>query len=148
MAGADVTAKVVEHFYSKFEIEEYLRASGLSWTIVRPVGFMEVIPPPGIGRFFFISAMAALFGGSKQKWVACQDIGRAVARGLLDPTLIDQGKIVRVAGHVATIDEVQAALQRGDGTPIRRLWMAQWLVLALSPYHYKQMFQVSFSPCI
>lgn len=34
----------VEHFYSKFQIEEYIRGSGLAWTVVRPVGFLEVVP--------------------------------------------------------------------------------------------------------
>ncbi|KAH6656181.1 hypothetical protein F5X68DRAFT_178887 [Plectosphaerella plurivora] len=44
VAGADI-AQAVDHFYTKFKLEEDLRASGLGWTIVRPVGFMEVIPP-------------------------------------------------------------------------------------------------------
>jgi uncharacterized protein YbjT (DUF2867 family) len=142
VAGADIS-QPVEHFYTKFKLEEYLRASGLAWTVVRPVGFMEVIPPPGIGRAFFLGAMASLMGNTKQKYVACDDIGKTIAKALLHPAEFNH-KIITIAGQVADVDELQTALERGEGTAgWGRVWMPRWLVIRLTPYHYRQMFDVS-----
>lgn len=145
VAGADI-AKSVEHFYSKFTIEEYIRASGLRWTVVRPVGFMEVIPPPGWGRYFFLSAMASLMGQTKQKYIACEDIGKAVAAALLDPEKYD-GKINTIAGQVATLANLEASLEKGEGVKSWgwKLWVPRWLLIKMTPYHYRQMFDVSFA---
>jgi NmrA-like family protein len=142
VAGADIS-QPVEHFYTKFKLEEHLRASGLGWTVVRPVGFMEVIPPPGIGRAFFLGAMASLMGNTKQKYVACDDIGKTVAKALLHPADFNH-KFITIAGQVADVDELQTALERGEGTAgWGRVWMPRWLVIRLTPYHYRQMFDVS-----
>lgn len=132
----------VEHFNSKFKIEQHLRDSGLSWSVIRPVGFMEVIPPPGVARSFFLGAMKAVFGNTKQKWIACTDIGKAAAKALLQPAE-SNGRDYIIVGQVATVDEVQVALAKGEGkSAVWSIWLPGWLVLWLSPYHYRQMFKV------
>lgn len=144
VAGADIS-QPVDHFYTKFKLEEHLRASGLEWTVVRPVGFMEVIPPPGIGRALFLSAMASLMGTTKQKYVACDDIGKAVAEALLRPAAFSS-KIVTIAGQVADVDDLQEGLEKGEGSRgWGRIWMPRWLVIRMTPHHYRQMFDVSVS---
>lgn len=145
VAGADI-AKPVEHFYTKHHLEEYIRESGLQWTIVRPVGFMEVIPAPGIGRFFFMSAMAALMGNTQQRYIACDDIGKAVAVAL-NKVNEYSGKTLTICGQVATVDELEAALEKGEGQKgWGRVWMPRWLIIKMTPYHYRQMFDVSHGP--
>lgn len=142
MAGADI-AQAVDHFYTKYKLEEYLRESGLSWTIVRPVGFMEVIPPPGIGRSFFLGAMAALLGNTKQKYITCEDIGKTVAMALLSPKRFKE-RTLTIAGQVANVTELRAALEDGEGQRgWPQIWLPRWLVIRLTPHHYKQMFDVS-----
>lgn len=144
VAGADIS-QPVEHFYSKYKIEEYIIESGLSWTVIRPVGFMEVVPPPGIGRFFFLSAMAALMGNTKQRYVACKDIGKANAIALLNPERFN-GKVVTIAGQVADVDELQSALEKGEGEKgWGRIWLPRWVIIRLTPHHYRQMFDVSIT---
>ncbi|KAK7429843.1 hypothetical protein QQZ08_003688 [Neonectria magnoliae] len=139
VAGADI-AQAVEHFYTKYKIEEYIKASGLSWTAIRPVGFMEVIPPPGIGRFFFLSAMESLMGNTKQKYISCRDIGKAIAIALLNPEKYN-GKVLTIAGQVADVDELQSALDKGEGTKSwGRIWLPRWVIIRLTPHHYRQMF--------
>lgn len=142
VAGADI-AKSVDHFYSKFTTEEYIRSSGISWTVVRPVGFMEVIPAPGWGRYFFLSAMASLMGSTKQKYIACEDIGKAVAVILLNPEAF-RGKTVTIAGQVADVVDLQSALDKGEGVRswAWKIWLPRWLIIRLTPYHYRQMFDV------
>ncbi|KAK7223284.1 hypothetical protein V2G26_011287 [Clonostachys chloroleuca] len=143
VAGADIS-KPVDHFYTKYRLEEYIKQSGLNWTIFRPVGFMEVLPPPGIGRFFFMSAMASLMGDTKQKYVACEDIGKTVAAALINPTKFS-GKVVTVAGEVANVDELQSALEKGEGRKgWGRIWLPRWIIIRLTPHHYRQMFDWLF----
>lgn len=104
---------------------------------------MEVIPPPGIGRFLFLSAMASLMGSTKQKYVACRDIGRAVAKALLEPERFN-GKVLTIAGQIADVDEVQRALEKGEGKRgMPRIWLPRWLIIRMTPHHYRQMFDVS-----
>ncbi|KAK7424443.1 hypothetical protein QQX98_000408 [Neonectria punicea] len=139
VAGADI-AQAVEHFYTKYKIEEYIKASGPSWTAIRPVGFMEVIPPPGIGRFFFISAMESLMGNTKQKYISCRDIGKTAAIALLNPDKFN-GKVLTIAGQVANVDELQRALDKGeDSKSWGRIWLPRWVTIRLTPHHYRQMF--------
>ncbi|KAH8897552.1 NAD(P)-binding protein [Thozetella sp. PMI_491] len=138
VGGADA-AEEVEHFWSKYKIEQYIHASGISYTIIRPVGFMDLLPEDAMGQFFFLGAMAAVFGNTKQKWIACKDIGIAASNALLTPeAYYDQ--TFTICGQVATIDEVQSALSLGIGRTVWRAWLPGWLVLLLSPHHYKQMF--------
>jgi uncharacterized protein YbjT (DUF2867 family) len=99
--------KSVEHFYSKFRIETIIHESGISSAVVRPVGFMEVIPPAGLARNFMLSTMEAVFGETQQKWIACEDIGKTVARALLQPDQFS-GKVLTVCGDVKTIEEVNS----------------------------------------
>lgn len=103
---------------------------------------MEVFPPPGIGRFFFLSAMAALMGKTKQRYVACDDIGKAAAKALTHPDEFS-GKTITIAGQVADIDEVQAALEKGTARRgWGRVWIPRCLVIRMTPFHYRQMFDV------
>lgn len=111
---------------------------------MRPCGFMDIIPPSGLARVFFLASMAAVFGQVKQKLISCDDIGKAISLGLLKPEKLG-GKVITIAGEVADMDRVYTALENASGNNARiwRIWLPRFLVLALSPYHYRQMFQVS-----
>jgi uncharacterized protein YbjT (DUF2867 family) len=116
VAGAD-RSKEVDHFHTKYILENYIRDSLDSWTFTRPAGFMELIPPPGIGRFFFLGAMASLLGQPRQKYIACDDIGMAVAKALLDPAQY-RGRVITLVGQIANFDEVQRALEAGESQKV------------------------------
>jgi uncharacterized protein YbjT (DUF2867 family) len=104
---------------------------------------MDLIPPAGIGRAFFLGAMKAAFGEVKQKWISCEDIGKAVAKALLEPDVFN-GKIYEIVGEEATVEEVSIALGRTEGgRKAWIVWLPTFLVMAFTPYHYKQMFKVS-----
>ncbi|KAJ3502286.1 hypothetical protein NM208_g16757 [Fusarium decemcellulare] len=79
-------------------------------------------------------------GSGRHPYVSCVDIGRMIARALLEPDKF-AGQIINLAGQRATVDELQDALARGAGTRSWRIWVPRWLVLLLSPYHYRQMFE-------
>ncbi|RKG85208.1 NmrA/HSCARG family protein [Corallococcus terminator] len=74
----------VGHFESKWRIEEYVRASGLRATIVRPSAFMEILLEPHFGLArralqFFVRPDRTM------QFIASDDIGVLVARVFAEP---------------------------------------------------------------
>lgn len=66
----------IPHFDSKWAIEEYLRASGIQHTILRPVAFYDNFPKhTGLSSFFLFGVFEAALCGKKLQFVACSDIG-------------------------------------------------------------------------
>ena len=92
----------VPHFISKYKIEEHLKAkagSTMSWTILRPVAFMENLTPDIMGRGF--AAMWRNMGEVKLQLVSTTDIGRFAALALSDPEKFNQ-KSISLAGDELT----------------------------------------------
>lgn len=104
---------------------------------------MEVIPPPGVGRFLFLSAMYALLGETEQRYIACHDIGRAVAAVFSDPNVY-QGSQITLAGQIANVNDLITSLEEGERRKgWGKIWLPRSLVIALTPRDYQQMFNVS-----
>ena len=73
VAGSNANTGI-PHFDSKAEIEEYLRESGIDYSIVRPVSFMDNF------RYFRKQVMTGSFydpraGDKNHQWIAARDIG-------------------------------------------------------------------------
>jgi uncharacterized protein YbjT (DUF2867 family) len=67
----------IPQFESKFPIEEYLRSSGISYTILRPVSFYENFPSTsGVNTFFILGLFNAALAGKKLQFVSVRDIGK------------------------------------------------------------------------
>ena len=102
VAGAD-TYTGVPHFESKAEIETYLRESGIDYSIVRPVEFMDNV------RYYRKQVMSGTFfdprdASKHHQWIASEDIGFFVGEAFDNP---DEwiGKALDIAGDEMTIAE-------------------------------------------
>jgi uncharacterized protein YbjT (DUF2867 family) len=62
---------------AKRDVERYLKASGLSYTILRPTFYMEVWLTP-IGGFDYANARAVIYGDGRSKisWLSFYDVAR------------------------------------------------------------------------
>src|SRR5690242_3641203 len=71
---------------AKRTVEEHLKASGMTYTILQPTAFMEVWLSPALG-FDFPSAKAQLFGTGENKlsWISYTDVARFAAASLDNP---------------------------------------------------------------
>jgi uncharacterized protein YbjT (DUF2867 family) len=131
----------IPHFDSKFQVEEYLRASGLpSYTILRPVAFYENFPSTsGFGTFVGFGFFGAALGGKKLQFVSVRDIGWFAAKALEDPEKYS-GRVIPLAGDNLSISEVQDAYQNANGV---RPWVAPipGVFIRLLPYDIRTMFQ-------
>ena len=104
------------HFESKGEIEDYLEESGLTYSIVRPVSFMENINYQKSeimsGAFFDPRASDKL-----QYWIAASDIGFFVGEAMDKPAEW-AGRALDIAGDVTSLAEYADALSRAVGLDV------------------------------
>ncbi|KAL1646093.1 hypothetical protein SLS58_003513 [Diplodia intermedia] len=114
----------VPHFQTKQVIEQHLRqstASGtpgehMSWTVLRPVAFMDNLAP-GMPTKVFLTALRDTLQGKRTQWVAVHDIGRFAALAFANP---DEWRNVAVglAGDELSYDEMSERFQRATGGPV------------------------------
>jgi len=102
VAGSNANTGI-PHFDSKAEIEEYLRESGIDYSIVRPVSFMDNF------RYFRKQVMTGSFydpraGDKNHQWIAARDIGFFVGEAFDNPDEWS-GKALDIAGDEMTIAE-------------------------------------------
>jgi len=86
---SEKTPTTIPHFASKHRIEEYVkekaRDSGgkFTWTILRPVAFMDNLTPDFKGKAF--ATMWSQMGDKPLQLISCKDIGNFGAEALLHP---------------------------------------------------------------
>lgn len=106
----------VGHFESKWAIEEYVRASGLPATIVRPAAFMELLLEP----YFGLAQHALVFflkPEDTMQFIAARDIGELVARVFADPGA-HVGTTLELAGEQLSGRQLAEKLGRATGISI------------------------------
>ena len=71
---------------AKRAVEERLRESGMTYTILRPTFFTEVWLSPALG-FDAANAKAQIYGGGQNRisWISCQDVARFAVAALDNP---------------------------------------------------------------
>lgn len=125
----------VPHFITKHEIEQYIRektqGSDMTYTILRPVAFMDNYKPGLFGRFF-AAAWAQL--GRKLQVVATSDIGYFGARALADYDNKEfRNEAIGLAGDDLTQEEANQAMWEAKHRPmIQSYWLLaslfKWMV--------------------
>ena len=72
---------------AKREVEQHLKESGMTYTILQPSFFMEVWLSPGLG-FDAANATAQIYGSGENKvsWISYQDVARFAVAALDNPT--------------------------------------------------------------
>lgn len=79
----------IDFFRTKYRVEEYLKASGLSYTILRPSGFMEWHVHIFNGKSILEKGKTSLIGkGTKPRnFIAVHDVAQFAVQALLDQRL-------------------------------------------------------------
>lgn len=107
----------IPHFDSKFRIEEHIRGTGLRYTILRPVFFMENLlrmreqVEQGVLSF-------PLSPETRLQMIAVDDIGGVAAMAFERPGHW-QGRAVELAGDERSMNELAADLGRMAGREVR-----------------------------
>jgi uncharacterized protein YbjT (DUF2867 family) len=120
VGGADRAP--LEHFESKYQVEEYIAASDLEWTFVRPVYFMQNFGWQADGIREGALALP-LDEGVSLAVVDIADIGRMAATAFADPDTW-AGETIELAGDELTVEEFAAAFADALGHDVRPVHLA------------------------
>ncbi len=133
--GADVVLMSVvgasaghpmELFRAKYHAEEYLRASGRPWTIVRATAFVEL--------WADIVAKGIVFGRGDNpiNFVSVGDVAAVVVQATADPGLRSQ--VLEVGGpEDLTFNQLAGIVRETRKTPKTVRHVPRWVLKALSP---------------
>jgi len=109
----------IGHFDGKYSVEKHIQASGMPYTIVAPVFFMENLLQPWTLPSLRQGKLAmALPAGRPLQQVAVTDIGAFVA-AVIDRGDTLFGRRVDIAGDELTGDQAAAVLSKVTGREIR-----------------------------
>lgn len=94
----------IPHFAAKHRIEEYLKEKSdngtkMSYTILRPVAFMDNLEPGFFGKVF--ASMWAGLGNKPLQLISVRDIGLFGARAFTDPSF--KNRAIGMAGDELTL---------------------------------------------
>jgi uncharacterized protein YbjT (DUF2867 family) len=113
----------IKHFYEKHNIELYLRDKAqkeddkFTWTILRPVAFLDNWSPGFPAAAFSAMLDATLKSTQKIQLVSVRDIGLFAAAALTDPTKW-AGRAIGLAGDEITLAEAQTKFKEVTGKPL------------------------------
>lgn len=116
------TPTKIPHFITKHEIEQHIRdkaagQSEMTYTILRPVAFMDNYRPNIIGRIF--AAAWAQMEPKKLQLVCARDIGIIAAKALKDPGSEEfKNKAIGLAGDDIAQSEGNEAMWAAKGRPM------------------------------
>jgi hypothetical protein len=108
----------VPHYIRKANIEKYLREecteTRMTWTVLRPVVFMEGIDLGFAGKILPTAWKVGLSPTTKLQLIATSDIGYFGAQALLRPKEFS-GRAISLAGDELTFDEANAIIREEIG---------------------------------
>ncbi|KAH8660170.1 hypothetical protein BX600DRAFT_383610 [Xylariales sp. PMI_506] len=109
----------IPHFISKHNIEHHLitktKGSDMSWTILRPVAFMENFVPGFAGKIF-PTAWRLVVTSRPLQLVATEDIGVFAAKSFAEPDRFN-GQSISLAGDELTYAQMVEVFKRKTGQP-------------------------------
>lgn len=123
----------IDYFAAKFANEEYLRASGLPFTILKPTAFMETWAQM-LADSIVTKGVAQIFGSGRTlaNYVAIHDVAEVAAMTIDRPDAINAA--VEIGGpENLTALEVVDTIERVTGRKAVRRHTPVWVMRALPP---------------
>ena len=108
----------MELFRAKYDAEEHLRRSGISFTIVRATSFVETWAMVMLGTAGKESRTAMVFGRGENpiNFVSVTDVAALLERAVVEPEL--RGQALEIGGENLTFNQFATALQVAAGRPL------------------------------
>jgi len=139
---SDTNPTPVAHIATKHHIEQYIRqktqGTGMSWTFLRPVTFMDNLTPDFAGKGF--AAMWSQVGSKPIQLVAASDIGVFAAKSLLSPQLYS-GKAIGIAGDELNFKQAEEVFKKEMGVDMPTTFCAVGSVLKIAMKDIGSMFK-------
>ncbi|MEO8520587.1 MAG: SDR family oxidoreductase [Acidobacteriota bacterium] len=103
-------------FRAKHAAEQYLRQSGVPWTIVRATAFVETWATV-LGAPLLAKNQTTVFGRGDNpiNFVSAGDVASLVALAVVDPAL--RGRVIEIGSDNVSFNQLAAMLQHAAGRP-------------------------------
>ena len=116
----------IKHFYQKHNIEVHIRdkaekEGSFTWTILRPVAFLDNMNPGSFAAMFIAFWAASLSPTTKLQLVSVRGIGLFAAKALTEPSEWS-GKAISLAGDELTLDEARSVFHKVKGKDLPQSW--------------------------
>ncbi len=120
----------------KYAVEQYLQASGLPYTIVRPTAFLQTHAYQMLGQSIQEQGKATIFGKGtgRRNFVAVEDVASLIEAVWDDAQAV--GQIIEIGGPAAnslTNNEVAAMFERAPGRPAKISHVPRAMLRVMSP---------------
>lgn len=125
----------VPHFISKHHIEQHLvnsvKGTGMSWTILRPVAFMDNLDGGFLGKVF-ASTWKGTLKSKPLQLIATDDIGTFAAKAFQEPHAF-KDRVISLAGDELTFEQLETIFKQTIGSDIPTTWgIVSKMILAIS----------------
>ncbi|KAK9370367.1 hypothetical protein V1509DRAFT_343648 [Lipomyces kononenkoae] len=127
----------IPHFASKYHIEQHLKESAatnrMTWTILRPVAFMENLTPDFNGKVFAEAWKSHIPAEKRLQLVATEDIGHFASQALAYPD-VWSGRALTIASDELTFSEANEIFKSVTGTSTgmpTTNWLIGWAIVNL-----------------
>ena len=138
IAGAQ-SAKGVHHIESKWHIEEKVRSSGLNYTFLRTVFFMDSVFDPKYERGFVPMIRGVLDPHvSGHHFIAMDDLGGVAAQIFAQPEKY-KNLAVHVSSDIVSGEEIKNLVTEITGKKKYSFKIYPWMLRLLGNQFYKQM---------
>lgn len=128
-----------EHFISKALLERDIRRSGLNWTLLGTVWFMDNLLNPAMKPHLMFPVLAgSLRSDTKFQMLAVEDLGWIAAKALTDPGNWGERKI-NLAGDVMTVPEMKRTYREVTGKRPKRWHIPAAMFRKLVPEFAEQL---------
>jgi uncharacterized protein YbjT (DUF2867 family) len=139
VCGAD-TNTGVPHFETKNIIEKYVRKSGIPFTILRPVKFMENYYIPQVFRGILGGKLFdSIKSGKKHQMLAVDDLGKYAAAIFQEPEKYIS-KTIDLAGDELTNEQVAATMSEVLGIKVKFSRLPMFIVKMVMDKEIYRMF--------
>lgn len=121
------------HFVTKIECEKYIKSSGLPYTFLRAVYFMDNLKPKGQGASFHWAMLPSTLGDKTTlQMIATEDIGWFAANAFLHPDRY-LNKTMDIAGDEVTYSQLHSAYKKVfDADPEKSSFM-KFILMNMMP---------------
>jgi uncharacterized protein YbjT (DUF2867 family) len=122
------TSTGVPSWDSKLVVEDYIRGAGLTFTILRPLAFMELMTDPGFYPAFGTWRIWPRLTGEGRPipWLAVEDLGAIAARVFAEPGRF-AGREITLTSDTRSLAECRSLYREAMGRDPRSLPMPTWL---------------------
>lgn len=124
-----------DFYRTKLQVEKYLKASGLSYTILRPPSFMEWHVHNLLGADILKTGKATIYGAGNNpiNFMACKEVAHIAVIALTDPARLKNRTVEMGGPDNVTRNQIAEMYARFSGKPLKKMNVPTGVMKVMGP---------------